>query len=116
VKATIRGFAIAALVGMALTTASLLVTRPISGDGQPGALRGAPAAYLVDPAGAELGPADTDALIIPDQPVIGPVYALPAAYDWLVWSFVALLVLGAYSLARRIFHQQDAAVTAASRS
>ena len=80
------------LAGFALSVVSILVARPVSEGTAPAYLRGAPVAYAVDLARSDLGPAEADVLIIPDEPQIGPIHVVPFAYDWLFWSAVLSLV------------------------
>jgi hypothetical protein len=92
-----RAVAAALIAGAILTVASLVVGRSLTDDGNPPYLRGAPAAYLVDVAGAEVGEADLD-VIIPERPKLGAVHLVPAFYDWTVWSLLVAAPMGAYYL------------------
>lgn len=96
---TVLRWAVAiALISLLLTIASLAVARPVSEEANPTNLRGAPAPYIVDLGDDDLEGFEDD-LILGSR--IGPVYLLPAAYDWAVWSLATLLLAGAYLLGRR---------------
>lgn len=98
-----RSIAVILVIGLLATTASLVVGRAISEPSGPpgGYLRGAPSAFLVDYDPSRISSDEAMELIIPERPRIGPVFLVPFAYDWLVWSAATVVVLGAAWIGRR---------------